>query len=176
MTDSFADPLEISGKVGTVKNEGDREHETRGDTEDMIHATSAGVVQDPGSVVAAIAQLSLVRKRLGQARKALEGVPDDMITDLARDEAAQEIVASCAWIEEAREMLKKPLDETDEYADGKTWDGKFAPGVNQDPTPRTHPKQIAWAFGTPVQKVVEEPVSEEDAPSIGEDLPTAWED
>lgn len=169
------DPLEFSVEVGTVEDrERDRAYEPdKEDPPGMHQATTAGTAQDPEVVMAAaIASLSRARKCLGQAREAIKKVPDAMMTELARGEATQEIVVACAWVEEARDCLKKPLDETYEYVDGKTWDGKFVPGINQDPTPRGQASRN-WAFGgiaLPPLDPIDEQQQEEDVST------STWED
>jgi len=88
------------GTGGTDDKEGDREHDKRG--EDTIE------------IAAAIKMLNEVRKRLGCCRETIARIPESMMTDLARGQATQEIVIACAWIEEARDCLKKPLVEEEE--------------------------------------------------------------
>lgn len=115
MTHFYRDPLEFPEKLGTVGKRSDREDVIgEEDPSGMLQTTSAGMVYDEEATDAAIRSLSRARKCLGQAREAIKKVPDDMMTELARGEATQEIVVACAWVEEARECLRKPLNEDSE--------------------------------------------------------------
>lgn len=81
-------------------------------TEMLHHVVSefAEVLTDPDAASAAIiAQLTLARKRLGQARQVLSKIPG-MGHDLAVQEALTEVTRASGWIEEARACLKEPIE------------------------------------------------------------------
>lgn len=123
------DPLAIPEVLGTVGKEGDRAHETGGDTADMLHATTVGVVQDPGSVVAAsdqasevkvaLKQLTFIRQNLGRAMAEANRLPDGQLSQLAVGEMVEYLRRSCTWLEEIRECLRKPLEVEEEVAEGE---------------------------------------------------------
>lgn len=129
MKDISDDSLEFRLKLGTVGTDGDREDVIgEEDPSGMLHTTTAGVVYEAEVTrmvseeqAAAIAQLSLIRKRLGQAMQEAKRLPDGMVSTLALGEMVDSILTACGWTEEARACLKKPLVE-DEDVPTSTWE------------------------------------------------------
>lgn len=84
------------------------------DTAEMLRVVAESLTDPDTASAAVVAQLTLARKRLGQARQVLAKLPG-MGSDLAIQEALTEVGRASIWVEEARACLKEPLEDSETF-------------------------------------------------------------
>lgn len=113
------DSLNLPLKSGTDPADRGREHEIGGEVPSgMLEVTSATreVTDEAAAALKEVSkQLTFIRQNLGRAAAEAKRLPDGVVPDisLAVGELIEDISRACAWAEEARECLKKPLKDDD---------------------------------------------------------------